>query len=381
MAVVASVTGRVPAIIGIGTAHGKRSVTNEELAKQLFPPKSPDEAPGRAAKLMQRLMRPIGIESRYWVDHELIEMSTEGTAIHSGIALRGLEIATSHLAAEAAFQAIGMAGIDKDAITTVTVGSGTQDFRGVAVAALVQEKLGLPTSTRTYDVYAACPGWLHALFNTFNELYSPIGTAGPHAVIGAETLSPILSEKEQLLYPLFGDAAGAAIVDLVEPDAGAPATAAFAFGTDGRFAKNLYMPGGGTVHPTSEETVAKNMHTLMMDGALVKELAVKHMAALTKSALAKAGLAVEDIALIVPHQANLEIMRDTADAAGIPLERMAVSIDHYGNTSAASIPTALREAWEQGKVKRNDIVAFATFGAGLNFGAAVVPMVGLPRRA
>jgi 3-oxoacyl-[acyl-carrier-protein] synthase-3 len=374
------VTGRLPAITGIGAAHGKNAVTNEELARKLFPPKSPDESPGRSVKLMQRLMRPIGIESRYWVDRDLIDMPTTGTAIHSAIQLRGLQIVTSDLAVEAVLQAADMAGVEKSSITSVTVGSGTQDFRGVAVAALVQDKLGLPTTTRTYDVYAACPGWVHALANTFNDLYSPIGAGGPQAVVGAETLSPILSEQEQLLYPLFGDAAGATIVEMVEPDPGAPTGMAFAFGTDGSYARNLYMPGGGTVHPTSHATIDQDLHTLKMDGGLVKDLAVKHMAALTQAALAKAGVSIDDVALLVPHQANLEIMQATADAAGIPYERMAVSIDHYGNTSAASIPTALREAWEQGRVKRNDVVAFATFGAGLNFGAAVIPMVGLPAR-
>lgn len=348
--------GKIPAITGIGKAIGRNVITNEVI----------DDRLGRKKGLTGRAMRRnnIGIEQRYWVTFE--NHQTGQT--------------TSDLSVEALVQSIEMAGIDKNDLKKIVVATSSPDYLGVSVAAMVQHKLGLKTNIQAYDLAAGCTGWLQGLDEAFANLESPRGRGCPQAVIGAEILSPILSKEIVNTFIVFGDAAGATIVDLVKPDAGAPTNMAFVPGVDGSLADKLNVPGGGSKYPTSQYTLDNDMHSMYMDGDIIKENAIKRMTEVSKKALEEAGVPMEDVALFIPHQANLSIIQATADGLNFPMEKVMVTIDRYGNTSAASIPTALREAWDTGRIKRNDMMVVATFGAGLEFAAAVLPMVGLPKK-
>lgn len=382
----------IPAITGVGAATGKNVVTNERVAAIL------DKKPASIDRMMT--MTGAGIQERRWVDSPLLGAPDPLADVDPNDPKRdkepwknhGLEIAASDLGVEALREAAKMAKVDLNTIRAIHGASGSQDLRAVAVAALIQSKLGLPKDVRTYDAYAACPGWVHALSNSFNSLDSRYGDGGPQAAIGAEVISPILNKNRPALFVLFGDAAGATITDMVVPDEGAPTAMAFKFGTDGSLAEELCMPGGGSKFPTSEKTLALDLETLVMNGELVAENAVKYMAKATMDAIAAAGYQKEDIDWVIPHQANRKIMDDTfrevmaqrdlegniMDEAGIPYHKMVATVQRYGNTSTASIPTAMRDAIADRRVKRNQLVVVTSFGAGLNYGAAVLPMVGLP---
>jgi len=341
---------RIPAITGLGQAVGQNVVDNAQIAEIL----------GKDPRAIIRVMRPVGVQTRNWV--------TKGTL-------------TSDLCAEALSGAIEMAGIDKSELTTIIVATSSPDYIGVPVAPIVQDKLEIPgDSLRAYDVAAACPGWVHALYNSFVEMTAFPDQDGAQAVMGAEIMSPMLSKNQPLMYPLFGDAAGAVIVKRVEPDEGAPTAWKFKFGSEGSFAKSLYMPGGGSFAPASQRSIDEDLHTLRMDGAIVKEHAIAQMSRLAGEVLEELGIPIEEVDQLVPHQANLDIIQKTAESLNFPMEKVFTVIDHMGNTSAASIPTAMKEAWDMRRINRNEIVVFTTFGAGFGFAAGVMPMVGLPKR-
>lgn len=342
---------RIPAIIGLGAARGEQIITNPMISNEL----------GKPEKFTDRAMRisGAGIESRHRV--------AEGTR-------------TSDLGVRALEQALEMAHVDKSSLKTIVVGSSTPDYQTVSVAAIIQDKLGIPTNVRVYDVSAACPGFTQALYNTFADLTSSLGRGGPQAALGAEVTSMGMSVNKPNTYILFGDGAGAVVADLVEPDPGAPTKMGFSFGGDGSKAEDLYVPGGGNVYRTTHETVDQDLHALTMNSDVIGHLAPIEMAKHARLALAEAGVSAEDVTLLIPHQANLSIMRNTADELGIPQSKVIEAIRGDGNTSSASIPLAMEYAWESGRLNRNDMLAFAAFGAGLVVGAGVIPMVGLPRR-
>lgn len=378
--------GKIPAITGVGAASGENIVNNERVSQIL----------GIREKAIGRMMSMTGagIVERRWVNSPQIGVEQElrnpdNPEDPDFWKEHGLKVAASDLASTALTRAAEMAGIDVKDIKAIVGASGSQDMGGVSIASQVQDRLGLPRSTRTYDVYSACPGWLQALRNTFDGLTSLVGEGGPQAAIGAEVLSPILSPRKSSLFVLFGDASGATIVDNVAPDAGAPTAMAFEFGTDGSLANELCMPAGGSRFPSSEQTINLDLHTLHMNGPVVAEHAVRYMAEATLMALKKAGLSKDDIDWVIPHQANRKIMEETyrevmgnvADAAGIPYHRMISNVERFGNTSTATIPTAMAEAIQDGRLRRNQVIVVTSFGAGFNYGAAVLPMVGLPKRA
>ncbi len=373
----------IPAITGVGASFGKNIVNNADVARLL------QRKEGSIKRMMEST--GAGIQERRWVDSPNVTgkpqslSDPENAKEKDPWKSRGLKVAASDLGAEALQNAAKMAGVDVKDIKTIIGASGSQDVRGVAVAAFIQERLGLGKDIRTYDVYSACPGWIHALNNSMVNLSSPYGEGGPQAAIGVEVLSPILSKKRPSIFVLFGDAAGATVTDLVVPDAGAPTTMAFKFGTDGSLALELCMPGGGSRYPTSEQTLEQDLETLVMNGPLISKHAVTYMAEVTRQAIKDAGVEREDIDWVIPHQANLGIMQSTyrevmgnvADESGIPYRKMISTVQKYGNTSAASIPTAMNDAIHDGRLKRNDLVVVTSFGAGLNYAAAVLPMVGL----
>ncbi|MBI2049385.1 ketoacyl-ACP synthase III [Candidatus Roizmanbacteria bacterium] len=346
---------RIPAITAFGNAVGQKDIFNEDI----------DGLLGRRIGYTDRVMSMVGagMKHRYWV------------TVENNEALQ----ATSDLASEALLRALEMGGYNKNHLTRIIVATSSPDYLAVSTAAMVQHKLGLPTSIQAYDLAAGCTGWLQGLNDAFANLTSPLGRKGLQAVIGAEVISPILSKKKPNTYLLFGDAAGATIVDLVEPDEGAPTNIAFVPGADGSLAEKLAVMGGGSKFPASQYTVDNNMHSLDMEGGIIKDNAIMRMVEVTKKALEESGVPIEEVALFIPHQANLSIIQATAEELKVPMEKVMVTIDKYGNTSSASIPTALKEAWDTQRIERNDIMAMATFGAGLEYIAAVLPMVGLPK--
>lgn len=340
---------KIPAIIGVGVAFPNRVVTNEMV----------DPMIGAKPGVTDRLGHTTGIKERRWV-------------------IPG-EQTTSDLAVEALNHALDMAEIDKNALKSIVVGTSSPDYYGVADAAIIQHRMNLPISVRGYDISAGCTGWAQALKNIFTDISSPYGDGGPQIAIGSEILSPALNKEERLSFPLFGDGAGATIVDMVEPDEGIDVKPVIRFGVDGQFAENLCMRGGGSKNPGTIETMTKGWHTLHMDGGVIGKQAPLRMAELGRQVLEEARMSIENVTLLIPHQANLAIMKDVAEALNVPQEKVIVTIDRYGNTSTATIPTSLREAWDQKKISRNDILLFVTFGAGLTVAAGILPMVGLPR--
>lgn len=337
-----------PEIIGLGKASGSRVVTNADIDQML----------GMRPGVVERLGKAVGLNERHWI--------VEGES-------------TSTLAAKAAEAAMEMAQIDRNSIKSIYVATSLSDYLGVPTSAQLQDRLGIPTSVAVRDITAACPGFIHALQITYADLSSPYGLGGPQLAVASEILTRGIKESQKQTFILFGDGAGAVVVDNVEVDESLP-KAKFAFGADGSFMEQLYMPAGGTVMPIDQDTIDKGLNVLGMNGAVVKEQAVRRMCELAEYVLNETGATVSDIDLFVPHQANLEIMTAVASKLNFPIKRVFVNIQKYGNTSAASIPLALTEAYEEGRLKKGDLVMSTTFGAGLGFGAALIPMNGLPEK-
>lgn len=341
---------RIPAITGIGASYGKRVISNAQIAKHMDIPEA----------MLMRMIGRTGIESRNWVaPHET----------------------TSTLTGESISQALQMAGVNPRDLKNVVVGSSSQDRLAVPVSAQVQHKETLPHHIRYLDMTAACTGWVQAFYDTCTDLTSPLGRGGPQVAVGSEVISRMLHPKVIQTYPLFGDASGATVVELKKPDIGAPTNMGFAFGADGKFAEDLMVPAGGTACPNTPETLEKLENMLHMDnGRAIKEQAVLRMAEATRNALEESDVPMEDVVLFIPHQANREIIYDVADSLGYPTDKVIITLDKNGNTSAATIPTSMKYAYDTGKMRRNDMVAFAVLGAGVTFAAGVIPMIGLPRK-
>jgi 3-oxoacyl-[acyl-carrier-protein] synthase-3 len=321
-------SARYARIAGIGSALPRRVVLNSELERHVD---TTDEW----------IYSRTGIRSRRFAE--------EG------------ETAAS-MAAEASRKALDAAGLDPGAVDLTIVGTVSGDQPLPSTAAFVQERLGL--SGAAFDVAAACAGFIYA-----SELASAqIATGGSETalVIGTEVLSRFLDFSDRSTCVLFGDGAGAAVLVPGQE----PGLMGSVLECDGRYAKLLEIPSGGSRDPASEETVARGDHAIRMkDGKEVFKRAVVGMAEASASLIQKAGLASEDVTLMVPHQANARIIRAVAERLHFPAERVFVDLEEVGNTSAASVPIALDHAWRQGRLRPGDVVLTAAFGAGLAWGA------------
>jgi len=347
---------RIPAIIGVGSYLPDRVVTTEDV-QALYP----GEEGARSRKMVAiAANRFVGVKERHWV-------------------VTG-EQATSDLGAIALQRAADMAGIDLSKITAVALATSSSDYVGVPASAIVQAKLGMPDNIRFYDVGGnACTGLLHAIKNVFTDISNEkYGDGGPQAALGVEVISGTLPGADAGVATIFGDGGAAVIIEMVTPDFGAPTNWGWAFGSDGRLAEELGIPAGGSKLPTSARTVAEGKHAVYMNGPVIKENAVRRMVEMSEAAMKKAGVTSKDVFLL-PHQANAQIMQAVARELEIPEGQYMSTIDHTGNTSAASIGIALDEAVRQHRVKRNDILLMASFAAGLSYGAIVMSAVGLPR--
>ena len=275
------------------------------------------------------------------------------------------DIATSDLATAAARRAIAMAGIDPTAIDLVVLGTFTPDMCIPSTACIVQEALDLDAPAM--DVTAACAGFAYALVTAAQFLAA--GTSRLALVVGADTNSRVVDPADIKTWPLFGDGAGAVLLEATgSPDQGLLATA---LGSDGRGAGLLACPMSGSRQPISAAGAARREHYMQMDGRAVFKWAIRLVEENVRQVIEHAGLPLEVIDLFVLHQANARIIEGVRAALGIPEEKMAINLDRYGNTSSGSIPLALDEAWQAGRVGPGSTVVVCGFGGGLAWGSAV----------
>ena len=276
-------------------------------------------------------------------------------------------VATSDMAAEAARNCLTQRGIAASDVEAIIVATVTPDMLFPATACLVQDKIGAKGAWG-FDLSAACSGFLYAL-----QLGAKLVESGAHSkvmVIGADTMSSILDYTDRSTCILFGDGAGAV---LLEPgEEGEVGMVDYLHEIDGSGGTALFMPGGGSLHPSTAETVAQKLHYVHQDGGPVFKMAVRKMYELSDGLLKRNEITVQDIGCFIPHQANKRIILSTAEKLGMDLDRVVINIDRYGNTTAATIPLAMHSAVENGQLKRGENVLLAAFGGGYTVGAALL---------
>jgi 3-oxoacyl-[acyl-carrier-protein] synthase-3 len=276
--------------------------------------------------------------------------------------------ATSDVAFPAAQRALSQAGLSADDLDVILCATVTGDHPWPSLACKLQSLLEAKNAF-AFDISAACSGWIYGLGVTQSLIAT--GRAKHVLVVGAELLSRIVDWTDRTTCVLFGDGAGATVLG---PSTTERALLSCCLASDGDRYELLYQPAGGTRFPASAATVAERMHVVRMEGKEVFKYAVRNMADLAKRAISEAGFTVDDIDLFIPHQANLRIIDQTSHRVGIPMDRVYINVDRYGNTSAASIPIALDEARELGRISENTVVCVAAFGGGFTYGAAVLRM-------
>jgi 3-oxoacyl-[acyl-carrier-protein] synthase-3 len=306
---------------------------------------------------------------------KMVETNDQWIVERTGIRERHLVdrgVATSDLAAEAARDCLRRRGITAEELASgwldaIFVATVTPDMMFPATACLVQEKIAAKGAWG-FDLSAACSGFLYALQVGAKLVES--GAQRRVMVIGADVMSSILDYTDRSTCILFGDGAGAV---LLEPCVGDEVGMVdFEHEIDGSGAQSLYMPGGGSLHPASAETVAAKMHYVHQEGGAVFKVAVRKMAELSETLLARNGLTAADIDLFIPHQANQRIIVATAERLGMPVEKIVINIGEYGNTTGGTIPLAMHTALEQGRLKPGMTVLLASFGGGYTVGATLL---------
>lgn len=312
------------------------------------------------------------LPSKVVTNHDLekiVETSDEWITTRTGIKERRIleeGKGNADMALRAAERALADAGIEAKDLDAIIMGTVSPDYPFPSSACLLEDKLGA-RGAFSFDVSAACAGFLNAL--SVADVYIQTGQINTALVVGSDTLSRMLNWQDRGTCILFGDAAGAVVLGASENGKGILSTK---LRTDGSYAKTLYVQAGGSLNPATEHTVRKNEHTIVMNGKEVFKLAVRSMEDISRQALEEAGVTVDQLALVIPHQANRRIIVALAERLGVPMEKVMVNLDKYGNTSAASIPVALDEARKQERIKPGDIVLLNAFGAGFAWGAAVV---------
>jgi 3-oxoacyl-[acyl-carrier-protein] synthase-3 len=275
-------------------------------------------------------------------------------------------MATSDLAIEAAKGALQERGIAGSEIDAIFLGTVTPDMLFPSTACIVQDKIGAKGAWG-YDISAACSGFVYALQTAVKFVES--GAHQKVLAIGADVMSSIINYEDRATCIIFGDGAGAV---LVEPATDDNYLIDFIHEIDGSGACSLYMPGGGSRNPSTHETVDKKMHYVHQDGQAVFRYAVKKMTETSEEVLKRNGFTGKDVALFVPHQANRRIIMSAAERLGMKEDRIIINIDEYGNTTAGTIPLALESARQQGRLKKGDLVLIAAVGAGFTVGAALL---------
>lgn len=300
---------------------------------------------------------------------KMVDTTDEWIVSRTGIRERRIcstEQASSDLAFEAAKRALANAKISAEQLDMIIVATVTPDMSFPSTSCLIQEKLGA-TKAAAMDLSAACTGFLYGVTTATqfiaNGMYKYV------LVVGVETLSKITNYKDRNTCVLFGDGSGAAILGPVKDGFGFQS---FELGADGSGGSLLCMPAGGSRIPASIESVENNLHYLAMAGGEVFKFAVRVMNSATEAVLSKAGLTRDEIDLLVPHQANKRIIDSAVQRFGLSEEKVVINLDRYGNMSSASIPVALDEAIQAGRVKEGDNIILVGFGGGLTWGAALL---------
>lgn len=275
---------------------------------------------------------------------------------------------TSQMAVAAAREALDMAGIHARDLGLIIVATSSPDYLTPPVSSQVQEALGAK-GVGAFTLVAGCPGFIYGLATA--QQYIAAGSCDHVLVVGAELISRYLDWTDRSTCVLFGDGAGAVVLQVSDELSG---VLSFVLGSDGSGAEHLILPGGGVAHPPSQEMLEQGQQFLHMNGRQVFRFASRVLGKALKQAIQRADLTRDDIDLFIPHQANARIIQSAARYVGLPEEKIFVNIERYGNTSAASIPIALCEAYEQGRAQDGDTLAFVAFGAGLTWASAVVKM-------
>ncbi len=278
---------------------------------------------------------------------------------------------TASMAIAAAQLALDRARIVPSAVDLVIVASLSPEHIFPSTASLVQDAIGA-THAGAFDVSAACAGFIYAL--SMGNAMIQSGTSKVVLVIGSETVSRVLDKQDRGTFPLFGDGAGAFVLQTHDTPGGVLSTI---LGSDGSGAEHLSIPAGGSKLPASQETIDKRLHYIHMNGREVYRFAIKVMGRAAKQACEKAGVDLDDIDLFIPHQANIRIIRSASKYLKISEDKVFTNLHKYGNTSTASIPIALCEAIEEGRIETHDKLVMVGFGGGLSWGATVVQW-GLP---
>ena len=297
---------------------------------------------------------------------KMVDTSNQWILDRTGISERHIavpEIATSDMAVEAARIVLAQRGIDATELDAIIVCTVTPDMFFPATACLVQDRIGAHGAWG-FDLVAACSGFIYGLTTAAHFVMA--GTHKKVLVIGADTMSRILDYTDRSTCILFGDAAGAMLVESCDAGDG---FIGFKNEIDGSGGDYLKMPAGGSRMPATKESIEQRMHFVKQDGGQVFKYAVRKMEELCTSLLEKHNLTPQDVKLLIPHQANRRIITSVAERLGMDLEHVIINIDRFGNTTGATIPLATRDAVESGKLKKGDIVLFAAVGAGLTAGA------------
>ena len=300
---------------------------------------------------------------------KMVDTSDEWITTRTGIQERRVAAKnefTSDMAVKAAQRAMKMAGVTAEQLDLIIVATITPDMPFPATACLVQHKLGARRAA-AFDLEAACSGFIYGL--EIGQQFIMSRTYDTVLVIGAEKLSSIVDWQDRNTCVLFGDGAGAAVLQN-RPNAHGLLTAVM--GADGDKANLLYMPGGGSRCPATQETVQAKRHYLQMEGRETFKNAVQAMCTAAREALNRCELDITKVKCIIPHQANRRIIDAVGERLGATPEQLFINVNRYGNTSAASVAIALDEAVASGKVQRGDLVLLVVFGAGLTWGAAVI---------
>lgn len=319
-------------ITGIGRAIPKRVMTNAEIA-------------------------------------ELVDTTDEWIVTRTGIRERRVaadDQASSDLGYDAAVEALNDAQINAEQIDLIIVGSATPDMLFPATACILQDRLHAKHAG-AFDLSAACSSWMYGVAVAHGYIAS--GMANHVLVVGAETLSKIIDWRDRGTCVLFGDSAGAVVMSPSQPGEG---FLSFYLGADGAGASLIAIPGGGSRIPASIESVERREHFLKMRGREVFKFAVRCMPKAIEEAARRAGVALEDVDCFIPHQANIRIIDAAAERLGQPREKFFVNVEHYGNTSSASVPVALYEAVEAGRLKPGDLAVLVAFGGGLTWGSCAL---------
>jgi 3-oxoacyl-[acyl-carrier-protein] synthase III len=311
---------------------------------------------------------PEGILSNADLE-KIVETSDEWITTRTGIKQRHKAADneyTSQFGTAAAKQALERAGLKPEDIDIIVCATTTPDQIMPSTGALIQAQLGA-TNAAGMDVFAACSGFIYGI--TMVESMIRTGQIRYALVIGAEVLTKYVDYTDRGTCVIFGDGAGAAVLGPVEEGKGILATK---IKSDGRYEEQLYAPGGGTKHGTTHETIENRMHFFKMKGNELFKVAVRSMADISAEMLEKAGYTVADVDLVIPHQANQRITDAVASRLGVPEEKVYSNIAYHGNTSSASIPIAMDECIESGKIKEGSLVLLTAFGGGVTWGGTVI---------